>query len=143
MKTKTKRKDFLTIGEVAVLLNCTEANIYNSIKTGSLTTIEKATYIQGLSGESVETGEIKKYITRQSIEDKQSGINKKPKKGKQIKAEYIGEWSWKTFENGKSEIVFPSETVAAKKLKIKKFALRYRLANNVLIDDKIRVSKVI
>jgi hypothetical protein len=135
------QKEFLTVGEVAGRLNCTQANVYNSMKKGSLSTIHKATYIQTSEGGFVATGERKQYITAASVEEKIAGKGKRRNKGKQIKAFFV-DGKEGTFENGKREIVFPSETVAAEKLKIGKFKLRYQMENKRLINDRIKVEKV-
>lgn len=136
------KKNFLTIAEAARMLSCTEANVYNSIKVGSLTVIEKATYIRTKESSYVATGERKQYITRQSVEDKRSGKTRRRYKGKQIKASFV-DGAKGSFENGKRQIVFPSETVAAEKLKIGKFKLRYIMEKGTLIENRISVSKVV
>ena len=135
------QKEFLTVGEVAGRLGCTQANVYNSMKKGSLSTIHKATYIQTDEGGFVATGERKQYITRQSVEEKIAGKGNRRNKGKQVKASFV-DGAPGEFENGKREIVFPSETVAAEKLKIGKFKLRYQMENKRLVNEKIKVEKV-
>lgn len=139
MATKPKAKELLTIPETAKLLGCTDINVYHHIKAGNIKRVLKPTFIQIASGKFVLTGESRRYITRQSVEDKLSGESKRNVKGKQIFAKYIDGVD-KVFENEKKEIVFPSETVAAEVLKIGKFALRGRLEKGSLVHGEIEVS---
>lgn len=140
-KQKPRKKEFLTIPETAKLLKCTDINVYYHLKKGQIVAIDKATYIKTTSGHFVPTGETKSYIVQQSVKDKLSNTSKRKTKGKQIRAVYV-DGIQKTFKNGKKEIIFPSETVAAEELEIGKFALRHRLLKKKLIREEVKVSVV-